>query len=252
MIFIDPKVTDLAGGYEVIQRFITTMRAEWLPAFERSYTRRSEEYREAVEKYENRGLFLRTLLRKPKQPRRIPVRYGAEVEARLKDDWTDSFRMAQGTAVNIAAERFQETLDDHFFALTELQLQDKLAGPLLIIGLPGIIIVEEVENGLTNQPAQLPPEQLLQQTAIAVRALLQTSDYADVPIHAGGPQYWLQNLQEISAQIELDAPSVFKLIDILLARHQELSHERTFSALSKAEKLSEREKYNLLKMAATL
>ena len=78
MILIDPQVNDLAAGYALIRDFVDTLESTWLPGFDRSYQRRQEEYRRAIQKHEERGLFLRTLLKTPKPPNRPPSDFKEE------------------------------------------------------------------------------------------------------------------------------------------------------------------------------
>lgn len=252
MILIDTHVTDLAAGYEAICEFVATLESTWLPGFDRSYQRRQEEYRRAIQKHEERGLFLRTLLKTPKPPNRPPPRFKEEVTARLHDAWTDSFRAARPLINDTFLNLLRETFNDSFYAVTHLQLQPNLTAPVVVLGPPGIMLIVEAQNGRSSQQPQPPPKQILQQSAVAIRELLRPSDYPDTPIHAGSTEYWQEYLPEIAVQNILDPQNVFALTDTLLAHHQELSHARTFSALATAENLTKREKDNLLRMAATL
>ena len=251
MILIDTHVTDLAAGYEAICEFVTTLESTWLPGFDRSYRRRQDEYRKAIQKHEERGLFLRTLLKTPKPPNRPPPHFKEEVTTRLHDEWTASFTAEPSG--NSITNLLHETFDDRFYAVVHLPLKPDLIAPIVALGPPGIILIGETENGRSTQPSsQPPPKQNLQQSTVAIRELLRPSSFPDIPIHAGSVAYWQQSPAADVTTNELDQPSVFALTDTLLAHQQEFNHVRTFSALATAETLTKREKDNLLRMAATL
>ena len=249
MILVNPNVTDLSAGNALINAFNITLETTWLPGFEQSYERRMNEYQIALEKHENRGLFLRTLIRKPKRPNRLPAGYKEETIQRLRTAWYNSIAAVPPAALLETLKPLQEGLDDSYLAIAELLLQANLAAPLIVLGPPGIILAA---NEGPKQPYQPPAEQALQESAIALREQLQQTEWPDMPIHAGRPTYWEEKLAEIGAQQVLDQQELFTLTDTLLSRHQELSMESTFSALSSAENLTEVEKDNLLRMAATL
>ena len=231
----------------MIQGFLDTMRREWLPGFEQSYQRRSKEYQEALKKYEKRGLFLRTLLRKPKMPNRLPARYPADVERRLLADWRESFTEDR-KAINSEAV-LEETFGEDFLALYDLRLEINLDIMLLVVGPPGIILTAETaETG--TQPSQ--PEKSLKRAQATIVDILQASAATNVPIYSGSKSDRQAYLTDIAARNELEPQKVWAVTDLLLDRHQALSESGTLSALAAAEKLTAREKDNFLRMAATL
>jgi hypothetical protein len=85
-----------------------------------------------------------------------------------------------------------------------------------------------------------------------IQQLLMGTEVAEAPIIVGDAAYWSEQAAAIAAQSALAPRQVFTLADIILARHQSLTPGRQVSATQAAEKIADKEKFNLLKMAATL
>jgi hypothetical protein len=277
MFLIDTHVAELAAGYEVICEFLATLESTWLPGFDRSYHRRQDEYRKALQKHEERGLFLRTLLKTPKPPNRPPPRFKEEVSARLHDEWTASFTTARPSHDSELLDLLSETLDDSFYTIPRLQLHPNLTAPALVLASPAQFLF--VETDQSPEPSQTSPQQIWQQTAVAISDLIHQADLpglpAETPINGGifipknssilpqetdltatipaaGADFWQHWLAENTKQTIYNQKTLFAITDTLLSHHQELTNAHTFSALTTAEKLTKREKDNLLRMAATL
>ncbi len=228
-------MTELAAGYVVIEGFLATLDSTWLPGFLRSYERRSAEYEKALEKYEERGLFLRTLFRKPKRPNRPPANYRSETAERMRRAWRESFATAEPADSSDYA-LLSRVFNDDFLALSDLRLRESLTAGLVAVGPPGIIVVGDDEG-------------LVAETAVAMDELLAGTALEGTPVHAVAQGALME---ESVAEKVLDGQDVFVLADVLLARGQAAGSGRTFSARVTAEKLAQQEKDNLLRMAATL
>ncbi len=237
MIVIDPRVTELAAGYARIEQFMDTMRREWLPGFERSYTRRNQEYQQALAKYEKRGFFMRTLLRKPKKPRRLPANYTADVEERLWQRWTEAIASKDKNSHDALLGNLGQEMDERYLAIRNVQLAGQVIVALIVCGPPGAMIVEEAEARMAKEVMQ---------------QLITGTEVAEAPIVVGDAAYWIEQAAAIAAPPVLAPKQVYTLADIVLARHHSCTPGRGISAARAAEKAAEKEKFNLLKMAATL
>ncbi len=240
MVVVNKQVTELAAGFEVIEGFLETMRSEWLPGFERSFVRRNREYQEALEKHNNRRFFLRTLLRKPKQPKRMPARYPAHAEARLRGDWVDSWRSSDQASQITAIFWLHEVSRGEDLVLLDLSLRREWVLPLVILGSRGILLPGGVDRPIEASDATYGQ-------IAAVHDLLQSRGWPEIDITT-----MVEDWQSGEDKSALERMVVLELADLLLSCHQELNPGRTLSAMKKAEKLAVKEKYNLLKMAANL
>ena len=229
MIILKRSLVDIAAAYQQIYLFNQTLKDTWLPGFIRSYERRQAAYLNSINRYENRHWLWRLLFKSPKPPRRLPNDIYNKITQKLWEDWIGSMRMQiEDEAVDQDKKNILNTLNyrlnDQYFILTGIHPQGKETNKTIVVSSSGSwIVCLEKESELCIRSWDEPAKSL--ETSPFTKQLEMSDD---------------------------EKMGVFLKIDELLAFHQSIVPEETISALQDANRLINREKDYLLRLAANL
>ena len=118
--------------------------------------------------------------------------------------------------------------------IRNVRLADEVTVGLVVCGPPGVMLLEATEENRAKEIIQ----QLAAGTVVA-----------EAPIISG---VGADRAAAIALRPAVEPQHIYLLADVILQRHQSLTTGKWVSAAQAAEKATERERFNLLKQAATL